>query len=60
MVSKESVLVVNLLHIGEMGWRKYMSDFEKGQIVMARRLGQRISETARLVVCSWLAVVSTY
>ena len=43
-----------------MGRSKDLSDFSKGQIVMARLLGQSISETARLVGCSRLAVVSTY
>jgi len=39
-----------------MGKRKNLSEFDKGQIVMARRLGQSISKTAALVgvfpVCS--------
>lgn len=43
-----------------MGKRKDLSDFDKGQIVMARRLGQSLSETAALVGCSRSAVVSTY
>uniref|UniRef100_A0A3Q3JTD4 Transposase Tc1-like domain-containing protein n=1 Tax=Monopterus albus TaxID=43700 RepID=A0A3Q3JTD4_MONAL len=43
-----------------MGKCKDLSDFVKGQIVMARRLGQSISETAGLVGCSRSAVVSTY
>ncbi|KAJ7995136.1 hypothetical protein DPEC_G00241430 [Dallia pectoralis] len=33
-----------------------LSDFDRGQIVMARRLGQSVSETARLVGCSRSAV----
>ncbi|XP_023687729.1 acidic leucine-rich nuclear phosphoprotein 32 family member E isoform X1 [Paramormyrops kingsleyae] len=41
-----------------MGWGEDLSDFDKGQIVMARRLGQSISETARLVGCSRSAVVA--
>lgn len=45
--------------MGEMGKRKDLSDFDRGQIVMARRLGQSISETAQLVGCSRSAVVST-
>ena len=40
-----------------MGKRKDVSDFDKGQIVMARRLGQSISKTAALVGCSRSAVV---
>ena len=43
-----------------MGQRKDVSDFDKGQIVMARRLGQSISRTAALVGCSRSAVVRTY
>ncbi len=43
-----------------MGKWKGLSDFDKGQIVMARRLGQSISKTACLVGCSLLAVVSTH
>ncbi|ROJ29333.1 hypothetical protein DPX16_13777 [Anabarilius grahami] len=43
-----------------MGKRKDLSEFDKRQIVMARRLGQSISKTAALVGCSWSAVVSIY
>ncbi|ROL53769.1 Transposable element Tcb1 transposase [Anabarilius grahami] len=43
-----------------MGKRKDLSEFDKGQIVMARRLGQSISKTAALVGCSRSAVVSIY
>lgn len=43
-----------------MGKHKDLSDFDKCQIVMARRLGQSISKTAGLVGCSRYAVVSTY
>ncbi|ROJ44626.1 Zinc transporter ZIP11 [Anabarilius grahami] len=43
-----------------MGKRKDLSEFEKGQIVMARGLGQSISKTAALVGCSRSAVVSIY
>ncbi|ROL48053.1 hypothetical protein DPX16_18653 [Anabarilius grahami] len=43
-----------------MGKRKDLSEFDKGQIVMARRLGQSISKTAALVGCSWSAVVRIY
>ncbi|XP_071971093.1 acidic leucine-rich nuclear phosphoprotein 32 family member E isoform X1 [Engystomops pustulosus] len=48
---------------GKMGQRKDLSDlsnFDKGQIVMAMRLGESISKTAGLVGCSRSAVVSTY
>ncbi|GFX09604.1 HTH_Tnp_Tc3_2 domain-containing protein [Trichonephila clavipes] len=37
-----------------------LSDFDRGQIVMARRLGTSISETAQLLGCSQSTVVSTY
>jgi len=43
-----------------MGKRKDLREFDKGQIVMARRLGQSISKTAALVGCSRSAVVSIY
>lgn len=43
-----------------MGKGKDLSDFEKGQIVMARRLGRSISSTASVVGCSRSAVVSTF
>ncbi|ROI16524.1 hypothetical protein DPX16_2718 [Anabarilius grahami] len=39
-----------------MGKRKDLSEFDKDQIVMARRLGQSISKTAALVGCSRSAV----
>ena len=42
-----------------MGKRKDLSDFGKGQIVMARGLGQSISKTTGLVGCSQYAVVRT-
>ncbi|KAK3511937.1 hypothetical protein QTP70_027583 [Hemibagrus guttatus] len=43
-----------------MGTRKDLSEFDKGQIVMARPLDQSISKTAALVGCSRSAVVSIY
>ncbi|ROL54811.1 hypothetical protein DPX16_23263 [Anabarilius grahami] len=43
-----------------MGKREDLSEFDKSQIVMARRLGQSISKTAALVGCSRSAVVSIY
>ncbi|MCI4387991.1 hypothetical protein PGIGA_G00080570 [Pangasianodon gigas] len=43
-----------------MGKRKDLSHFDKGQIVITRRLGQSISKTAGLVGCPRYAVVSTY
>ncbi|ROK35741.1 hypothetical protein DPX16_17484 [Anabarilius grahami] len=43
-----------------MGKRTDLSELDKGQTVMARRLGQSISKTAALVGCSRSAVVSIY
>ncbi|KAK3541582.1 hypothetical protein QTP86_032828 [Hemibagrus guttatus] len=43
-----------------MGKRKDLSEFDKGQIVMARPLDQSISKNADLVGCSRSAVVSIY
>ncbi|KAK3548988.1 hypothetical protein QTP70_024801, partial [Hemibagrus guttatus] len=45
---------------GKMDKCKDLSEFDKDQIVMARRLDQNISKTAALVGCSWSAVVSIY
>ena len=42
----------------KMGKRKDLSMFDRGQIVMAGRLGQSISKTAALGVRSWSAVLS--
>lgn len=46
-MSKQSVLVVNVLDAGEMGRLEDLSDFDKGQIIVARRLGRSISEAAK-------------
>lgn len=43
-----------------MGKHKDLSNFDKDQIVMARRLGQSISKTSVVVGCSWSAVVRMY
>ncbi|GBN10362.1 hypothetical protein AVEN_58293-1 [Araneus ventricosus] len=43
-----------------MGKAADLSEFDRGQIVMARRLGKSITETARLVGCSRSAVVSNH
>ncbi|GFV80666.1 HTH_Tnp_Tc3_2 domain-containing protein [Trichonephila clavipes] len=43
-----------------MGKAADLSDFDRGQIVMARRLGTSISETARLLGCSRSTLVSIY
>ncbi|ROL52875.1 Spectrin beta chain, non-erythrocytic 1 [Anabarilius grahami] len=54
------VLKLDVLEAGKMGKHKNLSEFDKGQIVMARRQGQSISKTAALVGCSRSAVVSIY
>ncbi|GBM92151.1 hypothetical protein AVEN_202722-1 [Araneus ventricosus] len=43
-----------------MGKAADLIEFDRGQIVMARRLGTSITETARLVGCSRSAVVSIH
>ncbi|GBO39516.1 hypothetical protein AVEN_44454-1 [Araneus ventricosus] len=43
-----------------MGKAADLSEFDRGQIVMARRLGTNITETASLVGCSLSAVVSIH
>ncbi|ROL54058.1 hypothetical protein DPX16_10481 [Anabarilius grahami] len=43
-----------------MGKREDLIEFDKSQIVRARRLGQSISKTAALVGCSRSAVISIY
>ncbi|GBM28573.1 hypothetical protein AVEN_265023-1 [Araneus ventricosus] len=43
-----------------MGKAADLSEFDGGQIVMARRLGTSITETARLVGCTRSAVVSIH
>ncbi|GBM66312.1 hypothetical protein AVEN_138198-1 [Araneus ventricosus] len=43
-----------------MGKAVDLSEFDRGQIVMARRLVTSITETAQLVVCSRSAVVSIH
>ena len=49
-----------MLEPEKMGKREDLTDFDKGRIVMARRLGLSISMTASLVGCSRSAVVRTY
>ena len=49
-----------MLEAGKTRKRKELSEFDKGQTVMARRLGQSISRTAALVGCSRSAVVRIY
>ncbi|GBM94804.1 hypothetical protein AVEN_191374-1 [Araneus ventricosus] len=43
-----------------MGEAADLSEFDRGYIVMARRFGTSITETARLVGCSRSAVVSIH
>ncbi|GBL91029.1 hypothetical protein AVEN_184418-1 [Araneus ventricosus] len=43
-----------------MGKAADLSEFDRGQIVMAQRLGTSITETARLIGCSRSAVVSIH
>ncbi|GBN96360.1 hypothetical protein AVEN_44547-1 [Araneus ventricosus] len=43
-----------------MGKAADLNEFDRGQIVMARRVGTSITETARLVGCSRSAVVSIH
>ncbi|GBN33450.1 hypothetical protein AVEN_158340-1 [Araneus ventricosus] len=43
-----------------MGKAADLSEFDRGQIVMARRLGTSVTETAGLVGCSRSAVVSIH
>ena len=50
--SKQSVLPVDLLGAGKMARRKDLSNFHKGQIVLAKRLGQNISKKVGLLVLS--------
>ncbi|KAK3507069.1 hypothetical protein QTP70_003879 [Hemibagrus guttatus] len=58
--SEHFVLKADVLETGKMGKSKDLSEFDKGQIVMARPLDQSISKTAALVGCSRSAVVSIY
>ncbi|MEQ2261891.1 hypothetical protein XENORESO_017475 [Xenotaenia resolanae] len=37
-----------------------LSDFDKGQVVVARELGLSVSQTAKMLGCSRAAVVSAY
>lgn len=60
MVSKSSVLIVDLLDVGEMGICQDLSDSDKCQIIMARQLDQSISKKARLMGCSQSAVSIYY
>lgn len=48
MVSQHSIVKVNMLNAKEMAGDKDLSDFDKGKIVMARKLIRNISDLARL------------
>lgn len=53
MVSRmNSLRIFHVLEAGKMGKHKDLSNFNKGQIVMARQLGLSISKTKVLVGCS--------
>ncbi|KAI5105476.1 metallophosphoesterase domain containing 2b [Silurus meridionalis] len=56
--SEHFFLKVDVFEAGKMGKRKDLSEFDKAQIVMSRRLGQSISKTAALVGCSWSAMLN--
>ena len=58
--SEHVILKVDVLEAGKMGKCKDLSKFDKGQIVMARQLGQSISKTAALVGCFRSVVVNIY
>lgn len=60
ILTDQSVLKVHVLKTRKMGKRKDLSNFEKGQIAIARSLGESISKTASPVGHSWDALVSTY
>lgn len=49
-----------MLEEGKIGRYKHLSGFDKGHIVMAGRLGQRIFKTAALAECSLSAVVDKW
>lgn len=49
-----------MLEAGKMGKRKGLSESDTGQIVMSKRLGQRIFKTAALVGCSQSAVICIF
>ena len=51
---------VDVLEAGKMGKHKNLIEFDKGQIVMVRQLGQIISKTTVLVGCSRSAMVTIY
>lgn len=56
--SGQSVLKVDLSEAGKMGKCEDLSDSDKGQTVMTRRLDQSVSKKCRS--CSMYAVVCTY
>lgn len=53
-------MVVIVLDEGEMGRSKELSNSDKGENVMAKRLGQSMMKTANFAGCSQSEVVSTY
>lgn len=57
---KQPVLKDELLERWKNGKHNELFNFDKVQISMARWLGQSMSKTSGLVLCSWYAVVATY
>lgn len=51
------ISAVLLLQVGKTA---DLNDFDKGQIIMTRELGQSIYKMGKLVVYSWSVVMSTY
>ena len=58
IVESEEQFVCLLLCV--MGKAEDLSDFDRDQTVISRKLGTGISETARLVGCSRSAIVSIH
>lgn len=52
IVIKQMVLIIGVFDAREFGRNEYQSDFDKGQSVMARWLGQWIFETTKPGGCS--------
>lgn len=48
------------MELKDLKWKKDLSGFDKGHIVLARQMGQNFSERASLVFCSWSAVERIY
>lgn len=57
VASQESVLEDGVMEAGKISKRKNLSNFDKNQTVTSRCLGQNISKTAGLVMCSRYEVI---